>query len=144
LTFLYKATVWHWWILGSVFLMIELVVPGACFLWLAISAGILGAVTWMIPALSLTYQLLLFSIISVIAVTFYLCFRSKPQKSHILNQRAKQYIGYTFILEDSLETGYGKVQLGDTIWSIKGPRCGKGTKVKIVSNHGSTLQVEIL
>jgi len=124
--------------------MIELTVPGACFLWLAISAGIVGAVTWMTPALSLAHQLLLFSIVSVIAVTFYLSFRSKSQKSQILNQRAKQYIGYTFVLKDSLETGYGKVQLGDTIWSIEGPRCSKGTKVKIISNDGSTLRVEIL
>lgn len=145
--FLDKITIWHWWILGVVFLLLELGVPGAYFLWLAISAGIIGVMLWIMPTLSLVYQLLLFSIISVASVTLYLRFRSKTQNasgSQVLNRRAEQYIGYIFTLEETLENGQGKIQLGDTIWSIKGPSCSKGTKLKVVSTEGSTLRVEII
>ncbi|AIL12908.1 NfeD family protein [Candidatus Paracaedibacter symbiosus] len=147
MAFLYKVTVWHWWTLGVIFLILELTVPGAFFLWLAISAGIIGVLIWILPALSLIYQLLLFSTISVASVTLYLRFRSRTQNSSdspILNRRADQYIGHVFTLENALENGQGKIQLGDTIWSIKGPNCNKGTRVKIVSAEGSILQVEIL
>lgn len=142
--FLYEVTIWHWWTLGVIFLILELMVPGACFLWLAISAGIIGSMTWVIPTLSLIYQLLLFAINSVASVTLYLRFRSKAHSSSLLNRRTKQYIGQIVTLESALENGQGKIQLGDTIWSIKGPNCPKGTKVKIVSSENSTLTVDLL
>lgn len=141
--FLHEVTVWHWWTLGIIFLIIELIGPGACFLWLAISSGVIGIIVWVIPALSIIYQLILFSVLAVTSIVLYLRFRSIPQNSQTLNQRAKQHIGHIFILENDLENGQGKIQLGDTLWSIKGTNCNKGTKVKVVTCEESILHIEV-
>ncbi len=140
----YNITIWHWWILGVIFLIFELMVPGACFVWLAISTGAVGLILLAIPSLGLGYQLLLFSFLSIISVILYLRLKSKSKNSSFLNRRAEQYIGHVFVLEKALKNGQGKVQLGDTIWTIEGPNCAQGKTVKVISAKGSTLQVEVL
>ncbi|MBN9412976.1 MAG: NfeD family protein [Candidatus Paracaedimonas acanthamoebae] len=143
--FFEEITMWHWWTLGIIFLIFELMLPGACFLWLGISAAIIGIITALIPTLSLVYQLLLFSGISVASIIVYLRYKTQDSSSDsILNKRAKHYIGQIFTLENALKNGQGKIQLGDTIWTIRGPSCDKGAKVKVVSTEGSILNVEIL
>lgn len=143
MSFLYEVTIWHWWTVGIIFLILELIAPGACFLWLAISSGIIGIIVGIMPTLSIIYQLILFSVLAVTSVVLYLRFRSVPQNSQVLNQRAKQHIGHIFTLENALENGQGKIQFGDTLWVIKGPNCSEGTKVKVVACEGSILYIEI-
>ncbi|OJX12289.1 MAG: hypothetical protein BGO77_03830 [Caedibacter sp. 37-49] len=144
MSFLHNITVWHWWILGIIFLILELVVPGASFVWLAIATGLVGLILLAFPSLGLGYQLLLFSFLSILSVILYLRLRSKPKNASNLNRRAEQYIGHVFVLEKALKNGQGKVQLGDTIWTIEGPNCAQGTTVKVISAKESTLKVEVL
>jgi len=66
--FLASLEFWHWLVLGVGLVIIEVFAPGAVFLWLGISAGIVGVVLWLIPGLDWEYQLLLFAILSVASV----------------------------------------------------------------------------
>ena len=44
-------TYWHWWVLGIVLVILEIFSPAAFFLWLGISAGIIGFVLVAFPGL---------------------------------------------------------------------------------------------
>ena len=46
-------TFWHWFALGGGLLLLEMLTPGVVFLWLALAAGIAGALLWLAPGLTL-------------------------------------------------------------------------------------------
>ena len=46
---LQQVEFWHWWILGVGLVIIEIVAPGAFFLWLGVSAGATGLVLLIFP-----------------------------------------------------------------------------------------------
>ncbi len=45
-------TFWHWLALGGGLLLLEMLTPGVVFLWLALAAGLTGALLWLAPMLS--------------------------------------------------------------------------------------------
>ena len=59
-----------------------------------------------------------------------------------LNRRGTQYIGRVVPLFEAIETGRGRVRLGDTVWTVEGPELPQGTRVRIVGCDGAVLQVE--
>ncbi len=136
---------WHWWAIGVVFLIFEMLAPASFFLWMAVSAGIVGGVLLLFPALSFNYQLLLFAAISFIAIGVFRLYRKRHPHSHSddasLNQRGKQYVGRIFVLEEPIIGGVGKLFVDDTIWRIEGDDLPKGTFVKVVGSRGNALLV---
>ena len=137
---------WHWWALAVGLLVLEALLPGAFFLWMAVAAGAVGVLLLMLPGLSWEIQLLVFSIASVIAVVGWLSWiRKHPRKAveSGLNQRGNQYIGQQFSLTEGVIQGRGKLQLDDTIWIIAGPDCPAGSRIKITAINGSQLLFEI-
>ncbi len=136
---------WHWLGAGVMFVALEILMPGTFFLWMGISAGILGILVLLVPTLSWELQLLLFAIFSVASVVLWrlrLRMHPTPSENENLNQRAKQYQGRTFILREPIVDGAGKIYVDDSRWHVTGPDLGAGTKVKVVSANGSTLIVE--
>jgi len=59
---------WHWWILAAALIILEVFAPGAFFLWLGIAAVAVGGVVYVYPAMGWEYQLLSFSVLSVISI----------------------------------------------------------------------------
>jgi len=59
---------WYWWVLAVGFLAIELLAPGFFFLWLAVSAFVVGSVLLMIPVVPFEVQLFLFSVLAVASI----------------------------------------------------------------------------
>jgi len=71
---------WHWWILAAILIILEVFAPGAFFLWLGISAAVVGGVTYISPEIDWEYQLLLFSVLAVVSIVAWRkYFRSKPE-----------------------------------------------------------------
>jgi hypothetical protein len=60
----FDVVFWHWWSLGAILLIVELLVPGMFFIWMGESAFVVGAVVWLFPAMSFEHQVLLFSAVS--------------------------------------------------------------------------------
>jgi membrane protein implicated in regulation of membrane protease activity len=144
--FLESLEFWHWLVLGVALAIIEVFAPGAFFLWLGISAGIVGVLLWLIPALSWELQLLLFAILSVASVVVarrYLT--AYPLKTDLpnLNQRGHQYVGRVFTLEEPVINGQGKIQVDDSTWKITCDDCEIGTKVIINGVDGVVLRAAI-
>ena len=136
---------WYWWVLAVGFLAVELLAPGFFFLWLSVSAFVVGSILLMLPTLSFEVQLLLFSILAVISILVwrrYVSAKSQESDQPLLNQRGAQYIGRTFNVVVAIENGQGKIKVGDSIWMVEGEDCPIGSKVKVVSVKGTVLEVE--
>lgn len=59
-----------------------------------------------------------------------------------LNQRDAQYLGRVVPLMTAIESGRGRVRLGDTVWSVAGEDMPEGDRVRIVGSDGVVLRVE--
>ena len=137
---------WHWWAFGVVLLILEMVAPASFFLWMAVSAGVVGLVLLLFGSMSFNYQLLLFAGVAFVAIAAFHMYRKKnphdAEGGSRLNQRETQYLGLTFTLDQPIVGGVGKLRIDDTIWRIEGVDMGAGARVKVVGSRGNALLVE--
>jgi len=141
----YQPDFWHWWILALALIIVEMFVPGTFFLWMGISAIVVGLIAWLIPAMGWEFQLMLFAILSLVSIVAWRVYqRRHPDESDqpALNRRGEQYIGRVFVLETPIENGFGKVRVGDTLWRVRGSDAAAGRRVKVVGTEGVLLLVE--
>ena len=135
---------WTWWIIAVVLGILELLVPGIFFIWLATAAAVVGAVL-MIVDIPLTGQVALFAVLSVLAVWAsrrwlgrYPIVSDHP----MLNQRAQSYVGQSFTLEQPIVNGRGKLKIGDSLWLASGPELPAGASVRVTGENDGVLIVE--
>ena len=130
---------WHWWILSGVLLILELLLPAFFFLWLGIAAAATGLIMLVFPGIPMESQLVLFSILSVVAVIAWRRYReANPRTTDQpnLNRRGRQYVGREFTLEQPITNGVGKVTVDDSTWKVRGPDLPAGTNVRVDSVDG--------
>lgn len=141
----FEVVFWHWWAFGVFLLIVELLAPGMFFLWMAESAFVVGVVKLIAPSLGWEYQLILFSVLSVVSIAvFRLFLKRHPIETDqpLLNQRAAQYVGRLFTLEHPIVNGQGRIRVDDSIWKVQGEDCEPGSKVRVVAAEGVILKVE--
>lgn len=144
---MFKIVFWYWWALAAVLLVLEMMLPGVMFLFLAIGAAAAGLFLLVVSDLSLELQLLTFAVISVVAAVGLR--RTLRRLQHVdnpatstLNARADALIGRIIVLDEPILNGRGRVILGDGSWSVTGPDMVKGAKVRVKSVNGTDLAVE--
>ena len=136
---------WHWWVLAVLLMLIEVLAPGTFFLWLGMAAGLVGLLLVILPDLGWQLQVLIFAVLAVLSV---LAGRAWLKRHPIetadtgLNRRADALVGEVHVLAEAIHTGRGAVKVGDTVWRAEGPDLPKGSRVRIVAVHGTTLKVE--
>lgn len=143
----FEIVFWHWWAFGALLLIVELLVPGMFFLWMAEAAVVTGFLLLIFPKLGWEYQLLAFSLLSVISIVVFRKFLTRhpiETDQPLLNRRAVQYVGRVFTLDRAIVNGQGKIRVDDSTWKIHGDDCAAGTRVKVVAAKGVVLRVEIL
>jgi hypothetical protein len=136
---------WHWWILAGVLLIIELTTPVFFFLWLGFSAAAVGFLLLVFPSIPVEAQLVLFGILSIVAVIAWRRYReTHPPASDqpLLNQRGRQYTGRLFTLDHAIVNGVGKVVVDDSTWRVKGPDLAAGSRVRVTGVDGVIFIVE--
>ena len=136
---------WHWWLLGLVLVVVEMVAPGFFLLWIGLAAGVTGLVLFIVPGMGWQVQFVLFGVLalaSVAAARYYV--RRNPIRSEdaTLNRRGSQYVGHVFNLDEAIVNGVGKVKVGDGWWRAQGPDLPAGARVKVVGVDGNMLKVE--
>lgn len=142
---LQEATYWHWWVLGVVLIILEIISPAVFFLWMGISAGVVGLLVLLFPSMGWEFQMLLFAAFSVVSIVFWRNYLKKhPTESDQpkLNRRGEQYVGRLFTLEEPVVNGFGKIRVDDSTWKIAGDDCLEGTKVQVTGVDGVVLKVE--
>ncbi|CAG1021802.1 Inner membrane protein YbbJ [Patescibacteria group bacterium] len=138
---------WYWFVLAVLFLVIEILTPGFFFLWMSVASVITGVIVWLFSSLSTDVQLVIFSVLTVIAIILWRMFGKKyviETDQPLLNQRGSQYVGRTFNLYEPIENGQGKIKVDDSIWKVHGEDCDIHTKVKVIACRGTVFDVEIV
>jgi len=136
---------WYWWVLALLLLIVELLVPGFFFMWMAISGVITGCIVWLMPSLIMDVQLFIFSILSVSTIIVWKFYgKQHPIESDqpLLNKRGAQYIGRVFNLTKAIKNGQGQIKVDDTLWKVRGEDCEIDTKVRVTAIRGTVFDVE--
>ena len=134
---------WTWWIIAVVLIILEVSAPGTFFLWMGVSAGIVGTTLLLFPELAWELQLTLFATLSIVTIVLsrrYL--QTNKGSDSKLSQRGNRYIGRTVTVAEAITNGIGKVQIEDTLWRARGADAAVGEQVKIVAIEGATFEVE--
>jgi inner membrane protein len=136
---------WYWWVLAAVLFVLEMTLPGVVFLFLAIGAAASGILLWAVSGASLEWQLAVFAVFSVAsALVLRPTLRRLQGKvaASTLNARADSLVGQTFLLDQPILGGRGRVKLGDGSWIVTGPDMVAGAKVRVAAVNGTELKVE--
>lgn len=145
LEFLAELRYWHWFIAALVLGILEVVLPGAIFVWFAAAAAAMGVVTFLVPVLPWQVQLVAYGLLSFAAIAAWRRYRrAHPETTDqpVLNRRGHQYEGKVLELVDPIANGYGKARLGDSVWTVRGEDAPAGARVRVVSVENTVLVVE--
>ncbi len=144
--FLAHLEYWYWLFLGSVFIILEVFVPSAIFLWPGIAGLVVGIVVYLIPELAWPYQILVWAVFSLALAFGWHFYRKrhpaiKPISS--MNRRGEQYVGRHFTLTKDIINGVGELHVDDTRWKILSSKdLPTGIKVRVTAVDGTSLRVE--
>jgi inner membrane protein len=136
---------WYWLIAAVVMIVIEMLLPAAYFLWMGISAFIVGLILYVYPDLHLMIQVIIFGVLSVVTLVMYKKHKNDNPTVNDepnLNRRGEQYVGRIFTLEEPIVNGVGKVKVDDSTWKVKGSDMAAGMKVRVMSVDGTVFNVE--
>ena len=123
----------------------EVLAPGAFLLWLGIAAGVVAVAVLAFPDLPHLWQAGLFVAVSFALIPAYRhFFRAADAASDqpLLNRRAEQFVGQSFLLHTAIVRGTGRIQVGDALWTVTGPDLPAGARVRVTGADSMTLSVE--
>jgi membrane protein implicated in regulation of membrane protease activity len=142
---------WHWLVAGLALVLLELVVPGMVLIWFGVAAVAIGLLVAVVPTLSLTLLLGLWTVLSCVLVfAWFRVFRRDQHKTYAGMSDGAQ-IGEVGLLVGEV-TPYcrGKVRfqkplLGSDVWDcIADDAIAVGERVKVLSVEGSLLKVGLI
>lgn len=136
---------WHWLAFGLILLAAELLGTAGYFLWLGLSALLVGMLLTVMP---IGWQLQWLAFASFSLVTTWLWWRRqfnqdrKQDAERDLNQKDKQLIGRVIQITEDTPAGEFQISLGDTRWTA---RCEQdleqGSRVSVIAVDGIILIV---
>lgn len=142
----FTTAAWIWLYVGAFLMLAELASPGFVIFFFGLGAVTVAGTKWLVPGLSLSWQLALFSIFSV----FYLIVLRKWVKNVFLGDTAEtqkiasEYVGRIGkVVEDIRPEVPGRIMLGDAEWSASSAvEIAPDSMVKVVAQDNLTLVVE--
>ena len=136
---------WHWFALGGILGVLEILAPGFVLIWLGLAALLVGMLLLVWQDMPFAYQLLAYAGFSVLSVfVWFHWLKKSPVESDkpSLNRRAEQLIGRQAPVVDPIVNGRGRIKLGDSTWAVSGPNLPAGHMVEITGADGALLQVK--
>jgi inner membrane protein len=135
-----------WWLILAVILGIgEIIIPGVFLIWVAIAAAVTGGLA-MVIGIGMASQIVLFAVLCLVATwAGRRWYTDNPVDSQdpMLNDRVARLIGETVIVVEAITAGQGRVKVGDSVWTARGPDADTGAWVRIIGADGTTLKVEL-
>ena len=139
---------WGWLALGAILLAAELMTGTAYLLWLASAAAMTAALVALPGDLSLTSQLILFSVLALgTTAVGRRVFKpaAEPTDQPSLNAPQDRHIGARVIAVAPFENGLGRVRMGDTEWAaeaLDGGPIAAGMALVVTRAEGAKLLVQ--
>lgn len=147
--FLETISYWYWLAFGLLLMLVEMLVPGVLFLWLGFAGIATGILLLIIPSLTWELQLVVFAVLSVVAIFAgrrFVYARQAPTDHPTLNRRGEQFVGQQYTLDEATSGGRGRLRIGDTMWAVavvpQGADLDAGARVTVVQIDGATLMVQ--
>lgn len=144
MSFLADLGAWNWLIAAGILFILEVFAPGVFLIWFGVAAAVVGLITLAFD-LPLLAQALIFAVAAIASVLIghrLFPYATKVSDQSSLNLRGQQYVGKTFVLEQPIAEGRGKLRVGDTLWSAEGPDLAAGARVKVTGVRGTVLVVD--
>lgn len=136
---------WHWLAFGLALLACELLGTAGYFLWLGLSAIVVGALLSILP-ISWQLQWVAFGVFSL--ATTWLWWRrqlksdTQDDAARTLNQKQQQLIGQTIRLDEDFPAGKGRIKLADSTWTARSDKAiAANTMVEIIDVDGIILTI---
>ena len=139
---------WSWMSLGVILMILELLVPGTFLIWFGLGAVLTGLSVFIFSGLSVSAQLLIFVIMSLICVAFGILvyakiFGKNKEDDHNKKTGAHRYVGQHFTVIEPIKNGRGKISVGDSVWiATSNKDFKKGDEVTVIDVKGTQLIVE--
>ncbi|MFC5386154.1 NfeD family protein [Aquamicrobium segne] len=140
---------WSWVTFALILLGLEIIMPGVYLLWIGIAALIIGALSlllWESAFWVWQVQVLCFLFLSLACAYFgkkIAMARQQNTDQPLLNRRSEQMIGRTATLNEPIQNGRGRIQLGDTLWRVTGPDLPAGTRVRVTGVASTALELTV-
>ena len=135
---------WFWWIAAGALLMLELLTPITFFVFLAAAAAATGILDIFFD-FGWRVELMVFA---GFALVFVLGGRPLLMRRRVLdsdrpnlNRRMYDYVGKTYVLEEAIRNGRGRLRIEDTLWDVTGSDAAAGTRIKVTGIDGLQLTV---
>jgi inner membrane protein len=135
---------WGWLTLGLILGGAEIIAPGFFLIWLALAAIVTGLLSLILP-MGIAGQVGLYavlSIVSVYAARRWLLQNPIVSDDPLLNDRGGRMVGEVLTVVEAFADGNGRVKVGDSVWSARGPDAKIGSKVRVTGSDGTILTVE--
>ncbi len=139
----------HWLALGLTLLIAEALGAAGFLIGAAVAGFSMALVTWLVPDLSVAFQLSLYALTAVVATWVYLqMFRgiSAGDAGDSLNRRSDQLVGTTLTLASAIGADEeARVQIGDTYWRVHAAEAmAAGDRVRITATDArDAMRLEI-
>ena len=139
---------WHWVLGGLGLVLLELALPSFFVIWFGLSALLVGLSVLVLPTLSLTAQIALWIITSVVLVVLWFSVFKRSQHKTLIGTAAGEVIGEVGLLVSAVAPFQrGKVRfqrplLGSEEWVCMAESAiTAGERVRVVSVEGSFIKV---
>ena len=140
--------IWIWGILGLALIALEMLSGTLYILWFGIAALGLCALTYLFPNLGVTWQLVIFAILSIGSLAIWKQFYQRKQDDSSIGQSRGEEIGRIGIITQAVsarENGsieFPQGVLGSRQWAaLSDEEIAVGTEAQIVAVEGNRLRV---
>ena len=136
---------WGWLVFAALLGMGEVLMPGVFLIWVALAAAVTGLIALLLPV-SVPVQLLIFALLCLVSVwggRRWYAANPVDSQDPLLNDRTARLIGEIVLVVEAIEAGRGRVKVGDSVWSCRGPDAPAGARGRVVGAEASVLQVEL-
>lgn len=136
---------WIWLYVGAFLMFAEILSPGFVIFFFGLGAATVAGCKWLIPSLSLSAQVALFTVFSVVYLVVLRRFMKKLFMGDTAETQAieSEYVGRLGKVVQPIRPGVpGRILLGDAEWSAEAAvELAIGTEVKIVAQKNLTFTV---
>lgn len=141
---------WHWFVLGVLLILSELVLPAFAALWFGIAAIMVGVLLWMFPMMGFTTQLVTWIILSVLCTLLWFKFikplSTDKTKAGLSREATIGQVGMviqTHMEHDLITVRFPMPVLGSDEWNCRTLEPVQvGDRVRVIDILGNDLVVK--
>jgi membrane protein implicated in regulation of membrane protease activity len=141
---------WHWFVLGVLLILSELVLPAFAALWFGIAAIMVGVLLWLFPMMGFTMQLVTWIILSVLCTLLWFKFikplSTDKTKAGLSREATIGQVGMviqTHMEHDLITVRFPMPVLGSDEWNCRSLEPVQvGDRVRVIDILGNDLVVK--